>query len=71
MPAQDVMEYHLTAAAAVTPQQRARAVRAVASSASDAAECARLLDMLGLNAEDARPAVPEPRPAELSAVHPA
>lgn len=60
MPTKDVVEYQLTTAD-LTADQRRRAVLAVASAATDAAECTRLLDMLGLQADEALPTVPIPR----------
>jgi hypothetical protein len=60
MPVKEVIDYQLTAAE-LTAEQRRQAIIAVASAATDAEECAQMLDMLGLNAEEAFPSVPAPR----------
>jgi len=60
MPTKDVVDYQLTHVG-LSADQRRRAVIAIASAAANADECARLLDMLGLRADEAFPAVPAPR----------
>jgi hypothetical protein len=60
MRTKEVIDYQLTATD-LTAEQRRRAVIAVASAASDADECAKILDMLGLDVDEAFPRVPAPR----------
>lgn len=60
MATKEVVDYQLTTVD-LPAKARRRAVIAVAAAAEDPDECVKLLDMLGLDAEEALPKVPKPR----------